>query len=130
MQPMRVLCKAVVYFVFIVSLTACGGGGIAPPELGPVTGKITLDGAPLTDASVTFMPEKVRASSSMTDSDGKYELVYIRDEKGAAIGPHKVVVSKLINEKEVIPEKYNTETELTAVVKAEANEFNFDLTSK
>ncbi|MEQ8638169.1 hypothetical protein [Gimesia maris] len=130
MQPMRALCKAVIYFLFIVSLTACGGGGIAPPELGQVTGKVTLDGAPLTDASVTFMPEKVRASSSMTDSEGKYDLVYIRDEKGAAIGPHKVVVSKLVNEKEVIPEKYNSETELTADVKPGANEFNFDLTSK
>ncbi|WP_417383263.1 hypothetical protein [Gimesia sp.] len=129
MQSIQGLCKAVIYFMIIASLTACGGG-IAPPELGQVTGKVTLDGVPLTDASVTFMPEKVRASSCMTDSEGKFDLVYIRDEKGAAIGHHKVIVSKLKNETEVIPEEYNSETELTADVKSGTNEINFDLTSK
>jgi len=130
MQQLRALCNAVVCFGLVASLTACGGGGSDAPDLGQVTGKITLDGAPLADASVTFMPEKVRASAATTDSEGKYELIYIRDEKGAAIGNHKVTVSKLKDEKETIPEKYSGETELTADVKAGANEFNFDLESK
>tara|TARA_R110002111_G_scaffold257026_1_gene324909 strand:+ start:46683 stop:47072 length:390 start_codon:yes stop_codon:yes gene_type:complete len=129
MQRLRVYCNAFIYFGLVVSLTACGGGN-ETPDLGQVKGKITMDGAPLADASVTFLPEKVRAASAMTDSEGNYELIYIRDEKGAAIGKHQVVVSKLKNEKETIPARYNSESELTGEVKAGPNEINFDLKSK
>ncbi len=130
MQQLRSCFKVLVCFGVMASLTACGGGGSDAPDLGQVKGKITLDGAPLADASVSFMPEKVRASGATTDSSGNYELIYIRDETGAAIGKHKVVVTKLVDEKETIPAKYNTESELSADVKAGSNEFNFDLTSK
>lgn len=130
MQQLKTFCTACVCFGVVVTLAACGGGSDGAPDLGQVTGTITMDGAPLTDASVTFMPEGVRASSAMTDSAGKYELIYIRDEKGAAIGKHKVVISKLKDEKETIPAKYSSETELTGDVKAGSNEVNFDLTSK
>lgn len=130
MQQLRAFCTTVVCLGFMISLTACGGGGSDAPPLGQVTGKITLDGAPLTDASVTFLPENVRASSATTDSEGNYELIYIRDEKGAAIGKHKVVISKLENEKETVPDKYSGESELSGDVKAGANEINFDLNSK
>ena len=129
MLQVRTYCNAIVCFGLVVFLTACGSG-IEKPELGQVKGKVTMDGAPLADASVTFLPEKVRASSAMTDSDGNYELIYIRDEKGAAIGKHQVVVSKLKNEKETIPAEYNSESELTGEVKAGSNEINFDLKSK
>ncbi|QDV51307.1 carboxypeptidase-like regulatory domain-containing protein [Gimesia fumaroli] len=130
MHQLRTFITACVCFGFVVSLAACGGGSSDAPDLGQVSGTITMDGAPLADANVTFMPEGVRSSSATTDSAGKYELIYIRDEKGAAIGKHKVVVSKLDNEKETIPAKYCVESELTADVKEGANEFNFDLTSK
>ncbi|QDT91814.1 carboxypeptidase-like regulatory domain-containing protein [Gimesia algae] len=126
MQHMRVVGSVVLCLGLLVSLSACGGSD-APP-LGQVKGKVTLDGAPLADANVTFMPETIRGSSGTTDSDGNYELTYIRDEKGAAIGNHKVVISKLVDEKETIPPNYSDETELTAVVKAGPNEINFDLT--
>lgn len=125
---MRAFCGGVIYFWLVMSLAACSGGGDAP-NLGRVTGKVTLDGTPLSDASVTFLPEKVRASSATTDSDGKYELIYIREEQGAAIGQHKVFISKLIDEKETIPAKYSDPetTTLTAEVKAGDNTYDFDL---
>ena len=73
----------------------------------------------------------MRASGATTDSEGNYELIYIRDETGAAIGNYKVVVSKLVDEKETIPEEFSSESsELSADVKAGSNEFNFDLTTK
>ncbi|QDT79823.1 hypothetical protein Mal35_32910 [Gimesia maris] len=125
MQHMRVVGSIVLCLGLLVSLSACGGSNA--PALGQVKGKVTLDGAPLADANVTFMPEKVRASSGTTDSEGNYELTYIRDQMGAAIGNHKVVISKLVDEKETIPPNYSDETELTAEVKAGANEINFDL---
>lgn len=130
MQQFRTSIFITISFGCFIFLTACGGGASDAPELGQVKGKVTMDGAPLSDASVTFMPEKVRSSSATTDSEGNYELIYIREETGAAIGKHKVVVSKLKDEVETIPKKYSGESELTADVKAGANEVNFDLTSK
>ncbi|QDT97225.1 carboxypeptidase-like regulatory domain-containing protein [Gimesia aquarii] len=129
MQQLRSYSIIAISIGCLFFLTACGGGSDAP-ELGQVKGKITMDGAPLADASVTFMPENVRSSFATTDSEGNYELIYIREEPGAAIGKHKVVVSKLKDEVETIPKKYSGESELTADVKAGENEVNFDLTSK
>ncbi len=128
MQKLKLISSAGLCLGIMLFCTACGGSDT--PDLGNVTGTITMDGAPLADAYVTFMPDAVRASSGKTDSAGKYELVYIRDEKGAALGDHKVVVSKLVNEKETIPPNYSDETELTAQVKSGENEINFDLSSK
>ncbi|MEQ8852301.1 hypothetical protein [Gimesia sp.] len=128
MQKLKMIWSAGLCLGMMLLCTACGGSD--SPDLGNVTGTITMDGAPLADAYVTFMPDAVRASSGKTDSAGKYELVYIRDEKGAALGDHKVVVSKLVNEKETIPPNYSDETELTAQVKSGENEINFDLSSK
>lgn len=128
MQKLKLISSAGLCLGIMLLCTACGGSDT--PDLGNVTGTITMDGAPLADAYVTFMPDAVRASSGKTDSAGKYELVYIRDEKGAALGDHKVVVSKLVNEKETIPPNYSDETELTAQVKSGENEINFDLSSK
>ncbi len=130
MHILRKYYEPIICLALFLLLGGCGGGSDAPPTLGQVTGKITMDGAPLSEANVTFMPEKSRASAATTDSEGKYELIYIRDEKGAAIGNHKVTVSKLKNEKETIPSRYSSESELTADVKAGPNEINFDLKSK
>ena len=64
------------------------------PPLGGVHGTVTLDGKPLAGAIVTFEPvEPGRISMGMTDDNGKYELIYIRDEKGAKAGAHRVQIT-------------------------------------
>ncbi len=108
------------------------------PDLGEVTGTVTLDGAPLADASVSFEPQGggTKGSTGTTDETGKYELVFTADAKGAAIGTHSVSIELMpsaenMDEVVDIPSKYNMETELTAEVKAGKNEnVNFELTSK
>jgi hypothetical protein len=68
----------------------CGGGG---PELGQVTGQVTMDGEPLPNAVVTFSPvEGGRSSIGRSDASGKYELIYL-DRKGATLGEHRVSVT-------------------------------------
>lgn len=124
--------------ICLCALAGCGGGGDDSPETGEVTGTVTLDGQPLSEATITFNPQGVRASTAVTDSSGKYDLIYIRDVKGAAIGNHQVSISKKVQPdgkvdgdgKETVPDKYNTKTTLTAEVKAGKNEFDFDLKSK
>lgn len=135
--------------IFLLNLicivgSGCGGSQASDqPDLGSVTGTITMDGAALPGAMVIFSPEKGRSSMGTTDSEGKYEMVYVGDTKGAKLGTHKISITTVqegnseesgeeaaIAFKETIPAKYNTKTTLTEIVKEGDNLFDFELTSK
>ncbi len=84
------------YFGLLTLIFAlgCGGGANDTPELGQVTGTITIDGKALPDVAVTFSPvEGGRASTGVTDSNGNYKLMYNTTEPGAIIGKHNVFVA-------------------------------------
>ena len=86
----RVLCIAAACCFVCLVVIGCGPGG---PELGTVTGKVTLDGKPVTNGLVTFAPvAKGGASIGKTDANGQYELLFV-DRKGALLGQHKVTVT-------------------------------------
>ncbi len=136
------LGKSFGWMVLMVLVTGCGSS-----DLGSVSGKIHLDGEPLANAVVTFYPEnadvtagKGAASFGRTDESGYYELHYNRDAKGAEIGAHKVAITTLQESsggdygagvKELVPTKYNSNTELTAQVTSGSNRIDFlDLDSK
>lgn len=117
---------------------ACSSRPDDQPELGEVTGIVTLDGEPLEDVLVQFSPLEGRGSESMTDSDGKYELIYVYPTKGAKVGKHKVTIRtppvddsdpEAPEIEEIIPAKYHLDSTLTAEVKAERNQINFELKS-
>lgn len=119
-----------------VTLSACGGAPDDQPKLAPVSGTITMDGAPLSGAFVRFYPTSGRASAAKTDEEGKYELVFIRDEMGAVIGKHTVKISTLDEENdpfgnqgsETVPDKFNKKTTLEATVTEGDNTIDFELT--
>ena len=135
--------------LFVLVSTGCGPSSDMP-ELGTVTGVVTLDGQPLPGVTVKFVPAEGRTSSGLTDAGGKYELIYTRDVKGAPVGEHKVYISGAgaegggnPNEEGggegvpavkpytgTIPAKYNEESTLTATVESGSNTCNFDLESK
>ena len=111
------------------------------PDLGKVSGTITMDGSPVVGKQVTFAPDEGRGSHGITDSQGKYELMYMADTKGAKVGNHKVYITTPTNEEddsdpdavlveETIPAKYNKSTTLTADVKSGKNTFDFQLESE
>lgn len=120
----------------------CAGG-----DIGTVTGTVHLDGKPLEDALVTFYPQipeganamdKGGASAGRTDANGKYELIYNRDTKGAQVGQHLVYIETLVEgsgygegRAEELPKRYNSESELLVEVKPGSNTIDFtDLTSE
>jgi hypothetical protein len=74
----------------LIGIAGCRQGD--QPDLGLVTGRITLNGDPLPNIELAFQPENGRASYGETDEDGYYELTYIRDTKGAKVGTHRVLV--------------------------------------
>ena len=104
------------------------------PPLGMVSGTVTLDGKPLADARLIFEPaEGGRASTGSTDREGKYELIYIRKDKGAKVGTHLVRISIAnpdADNVELLPARYNTQSVLEAEVKQGDNTIDFPLTSK
>lgn len=67
-----------------------------PPELRPVTGKVTVEGKPLVNAVVTFLQTDEFGTTAVgeTDADGDYELSYMGDP-GVAAGKYKVAISYL-----------------------------------
>lgn len=83
-------CAWAVVFALLGLPAGCTQGD--RPELGTVTGVITLDGQPLKNVEIAFVPPDGRASYGETDEEGFYELIYIRDIKGAKVGKHKLLV--------------------------------------
>ena len=73
-------------------------------------------------AGVTVSFEPVaggRQSSGVTDEQGQYELVYLRDTKGAVVGKNRVRIgsdSRTAPRKERLPSRYNSKTTLDAEV--------------
>lgn len=128
------------------------------PELAPVAGLISLDGKPVSDATVTFyftgasMPG-YSTSLARTDVEGKFELIS-RGSPGAVPGAYKVTVSRIVLAdgatvdpeegmdmqqlarqglaKESLPERYSSfdRTELNVTVEKEKTDgYDFALTS-
>lgn len=113
--------------VFSVCLLGCGSSG---PEIASVEGTVTLDGQPLANASVVFVPEGGRPAGASTDAQGKYVLNFSGGRKGALPGKNVVRISTLMGETtddngqmvpgtpETIPAKYNAQSTLEFNVEA------------
>ena len=81
------------------------GGDLPMPHLGHVQGTIKIDGKPAKDVHIQFIPIsttakstkgkeiKVRASTGISDENGHYELFYIDNFRGAALGKHTVEIT-------------------------------------
>ncbi len=89
---MKRIASIATFLSLIVLLCGCGGGkGPDQPELGTVSGTVTVDGKPATNLTVTFLPvDGGRPSTGATDSSGAYTLIYNANSKGAKIGKHNV----------------------------------------
>ena len=150
MKTNRVLLTFVTLVTLFLFQVGCGPGG-DQPELGTVTGTITLDGQPLGGVAVVFQPDSGRPARGMTDANGKYELTYIRQTKGTKVGPNRVEIApseegeveeaesgeeesqdaaaKPKSGKRAVPARYNVKSELKVDVKSGANTFDFPLES-
>ena len=117
--------------VFSLWLTGCQRGD--RPPLGKVTGTVSIDRKPAAGLAVRFSTPGFRSSIGLTDQEGRYELNYVKEVMGAAVGTHTVRIQQVSQEgKSVpvrIPARYNRESELTAEVKRGRNTIDFDLTS-
>ena len=124
-------------FLMTFGFVGCGGDDFKP-QLGLVTGSVTVNGAPGADLLVTFEPQGGgksslvgMASTATTDGQGKFELNYGGNSKGAVVGKHLVRIVSAAGggpaggetgaAPVLIPENYNTSSTLTANVVAGDN---------
>lgn len=81
-----------------VVASGCGGESDARP-MGAVTGKVTSNGQPVTEGSLTFSPIKVgkdpagKSGVGLIGSDGTYKVTTSAPNDGAVIGKHRIVYS-------------------------------------
>ena len=126
-------CRRLVAVVTIVGVALLiAGCGSDQPALAPVKGKVTLDGQPLTGESIIFRPaDGGRQSLAVLDEQGGYELIYMRDIKGASLGTHRVLIGTASDgsPEERVPAKYNRETMLEVNVQKGENDLDFKLES-
>ena len=106
----------------------CGRGDL--PPMGYVSGRVTMDGVPLSGAIVSFMPEKGRPATGLTDKDGTYQLQYTYQVYGCKVGPNNVgfFAPTSGSVSHPIPNKYE-KSEYNVDVKNGKNTFDFELKS-
>lgn len=94
------------HFLIVLSLLCtvigCGPSGNLD-GVKPSSGIVTLDGQPLDEAFVSFLPEKVegyepRSARAVSKADGTFQLMTLQANDGLYPGEYKVTVSKVLVE--------------------------------
>jgi hypothetical protein len=82
-------------FTLLLALVGCGGAEGQKPVY-PVSGKVTMAGAPIAKATVIFQPlgKDQAVATAITDAQGVYKLTTYDSYDGAAAGQYEVMVTK------------------------------------
>lgn len=148
-MPLRKVSVSIcILLAMLVGIWGCSdGSGLA---VAPVSGTVTLNGEPLADATVSFQPVAKangglagKLSVGKTGADGKFTMKTTDDQDGAVVGQHVVRITtaqwhdsddsedpdQIQASQEILPTKYNSQTELNFEVPAGGSqEANFTLT--
>jgi hypothetical protein len=134
----RPLLAAPLLVVSIGSLVLLSGCGPAD-GLADVRGTVTLNGEPLANATVEFQPLEPgqSPSSAKTDESGNYRLMFTLSAVGVVPGKHRITISTAetcfddeggeYESDELVPAKYNRDSELQRTVESGRNRIDFDL---
>jgi hypothetical protein len=72
----------------LVAVTGCGP---STPDLGQVQGVLTMEGEPVANGSIEFVPVGGgRPSLALTDEQGKFTAYYLPNVPGAQLGEHRI----------------------------------------
>lgn len=119
----------------LLFITGCGGAQDAPSTV-KVEGTVTFDGEPLSEGSIVFDPTDGKGGSSAGGiENGKFTFDSQLGQKKVLISASRETGKKDQYEEPItesyIPANYNSQTTLTADVKADGeNKFTFELKSK
>ena len=123
----------------LLAVAGCGSGG--PPRL-RVVGAVTLDGQPLADGAISFLPTGKGVAAGATIAGGHY---VVEGARGPTPGEYRVEIrasapsdkrvkstfGEAISEMEsIIPARYSDTTTLRAdVMAAGSNQFDYSLST-
>jgi hypothetical protein len=133
--PGVLIILAMVWGAYYLGSQVISGGSKRPP-LGAVTGKITINGTPVENATVRFRPVTEKGaeggnkapSQGLTDAQGNYTLYYVRDVAGAAVGEHVVELdAKDSKGKQRFPAEYGRRSKMHKAVKEGSNQIDIDV---
>jgi hypothetical protein len=122
----------------LTCLFVLGGCSENAEQMYPVTGTVTLDGKPLPDGNIQFVPlDGKHGAEPGIIKDGRYELAAIEGQKRVEISASKIILGSSLRgaggepvPEEYLPERYNASSELTADVKPQENVIDFPLVNK
>ncbi len=123
--------------ILLLAVTGCGGDSVPEEYSGPpsVSGTVTLDGAPLVAATVSFETSESGPFPAVTNGLGQY--VFENEETTPPLGKYLVRITRSADseaassgsELQALPARYNSKTELIVDVLAGQNPIDFRLTS-
>ena len=95
--------------VLTLLLTGCGDGR---PVRVPISGKVLIDGKPLTSGTICIIPDNARKSAGRIGPDGRFTMRCFDKEDGVVLGTHTVTVTSCdtINDRTRrwnVPKKYS-----------------------
>jgi hypothetical protein len=89
----RCLARRIAAWAAVLVLSAgCGEGR---PDRVAVSGRVLIDGQPLTVGNVKFVPDGARASSGKLDAEGKFTLMCYDGGDGVVPGRHRAQISAM-----------------------------------
>ncbi len=132
-----------------IAITCLAAGCAGRPYDGavrlPVKGKVTLDGEPVDGGVISFIPQsdsqrptgnpvingEFTVPEAQGANEGSYRVEILWNKPTGKQYLDKDDTGQMINEvKQIIPKKYNRESELIAEISKDKTEFQFDLLSK
>ena len=120
----------------LAAVLGCGTAEVPGPVLVPVKGVVLMEGQPLADAAVSFVPIQAtvgQGGMGFTNEAGEFELTSpVNSQPGCPEGEYKVLIQKMltpsgapippgktaadVEARNIIPAKYNRMDDLVHVV--------------
>src|SRR5688500_8443177 len=92
-EPLNTGRVAMVRWIGLLGCLTLVAGCSDRPEIVPISGKVLIDGQPLTHGTIMVMPDNARASFGTIAPDGSFTLTCYDEGDGCVPGTHKVTVS-------------------------------------
>jgi hypothetical protein len=92
--------RSIVLSGSLLVLFGCGQDSEFLLDFLPVSGQVLMDGAPLAEATVVFVPtdsKQPQPSWGFTDDEGKFSLQSPRRNEGVCAGTYRVVITKMVS---------------------------------
>lgn len=116
--------RSIVLLLCLLILIGCDQDWPKSSKTCEVSGQLTLDGEAISGVKVVFVPQQVnddgeltKIASATTNDRGGFELkIDSRDERKILHGRYRVLVSKMVDGKELFHKSYNVESVLMVEV--------------